>query len=285
MVEFWLPLALGTTVAWGMGQIIAKRGASTLGPRRMVALVGLAEAGFFVVVYAAYGFPPLLDLYGAALGMAAGLTGMLGYVMYYEAIARGTISRIGTITAAYPALTVILAMLILLESMSGVHAIGVSLLLGSALLLGYAETGSGGRTKPLVIMLVILAFLLWGLWGFLVKAAVSRLGEGPLFAYYALSNLLVGSSLLLHHRLRHGRQRMGRDWIWPASGTAFGAIGVVLFTLAMASGPAVLVTPLTGAYPVVTVTGATILLRERLGRTEIVGLIVFLLGLFAVALG
>ncbi len=285
MVEFWLPLSLGTTLAWGMGQIIAKRGASTIGPRRMVAIVGLAEAGFFLVVYVAYGLPPFLDPYGAAMGMSAGLTGMLGYVLYYEAIARGTISRIGTITAAYPALTVILAVLILFESLSSLHAMGISLLLGSALLLGYAETASGKRAKPLVIMLVILAFVFWGLWGFLVKVAVSNLGEGPMFAYYALSNSLIGSSLLIYHRRRHGRQRLGRDWIWPASGTALGAIGVVLFTLAMAGGPAVLVTPLTGAYPVVTVTGAALLLRERLGRMEVLGLIAFLLGLFAVALG
>ncbi len=247
--------------------------------------MGLAEAGFFLMVYVAYGLPPLLDPYGAAMGMSAGLTGMLGYVLYYEAIARGTISRIGTITAAYPALTVVLAVLILFESLNSVHAVGISLLLGSALLLGYAETAGGERAKPLVIMLIILAFVFWGLWGFFVKVAVSNLGEGPMFAYYALSNSLIGSSLLIYHRWRHGRQRLGRDWIWPASGTALGAIGVVLFTLAMAGGPAVLVTPLTGAYPVVTVTGAALLLRERLGRMEVLGLIAFLLGLFAVALG
>lgn len=285
MVEVWLPLALGTTVAWGLGQLIAKRGASAIGPRRMVATVGIAEAGFFALVYVAYGRPPLFESYSALLAMSAGLTGMLGYVMYYEAIARGTISRIGTVTAAYPALTVILALFILLEGMSGIQAIGVSFLVGSALILGYAETGRRGQTNALVVVLIILAFLLWGLWGFLVKVAVSDLGEGPLFAYYAISNSLIGASLLLYHRWRHGRERIGRDWIWPISGMAFGSVGVVLFTLAMASGPALLVTPLTGAYPVVTVSGAAIILRERLGRIEVIGLMVFLLGLFAVALG
>ncbi len=285
MVEFWLPLSVGATLAWGLGQIVAKRGASAIGPRRMVAIVSLAEAAFFAAVYAVYGFPPLTDAYGAVLGMAAGLVGMLGYVLYYEAVARGTITRIGTITAAYPAVTVILALLILRESMTGIQAAGVSLLLGSALLLGYAETARGGRTTPLVVILIVLAFLFWGLWGFFVKVAVNRLTEGPLFAYYALSNLLVGSILLIHYRWKVGSLRIGRDRIWPALGTTFGAIGVVLFTLAMATGPAVLVTPLTGAYPVVTVFGAAFLLRERLGRVEVLGLMIFLFGLFALALG
>ncbi len=137
----------------------------------------------------------------------------------------------------------------------------------------------------MVIVLIVLSFLFWGLWGFLVKVAIGVLGEGSMFAYYALSNFLVGSSLLIHLRWKMGRQKLGSDWRWPAIGTTFGAVGVVLFTLAMASGPAVLVTPLTGAYPVVTVTGAAFLLRERLRVTEVVGLSVFLMGLFAVALG
>ncbi len=284
MVELWLPLSLGATLSWGTGQIVAKRGATVLGPRLMVAIVGLAEAGFFLAVYAVYGAVPLEDPIGGVMGVAAGLVGMLGYVMYYEAIARGTISRIGTITAAYPAITIILALAILAEVMTALQAVGVVLLLGSAIALGYTETRVSGRAAAPIAILVILAFVFWGLWGFLVKIAVERLGEAPIFAYFALSNAIVGAGLLMHPASRRiTRRELRRNWIWPALGTTLGAGGVVLFTLAMSSGPAVLVTPVTGAYPVVTVLVAGRLFRERIGRLEILGLLTFLIGLFAVA--
>lgn len=250
----------------------------------MVAVVAVAEAGFFLAVYGAYGFPPLSDAIGAAFGLAAGLVGMTGYVLYYEAISRGTISRIGTITAAYPAITVALAVTFLGETMSPLQVLGVGLLVSSSLLLGYRETEGGRDTARLVTVLVLLAFLLWGVWGFLVKVAVTTLGEGGAFPFFALSNGSIGFALLLHYRWRKGSLRPLRThWRWPALGTALGASGVILFTLALAEGPAALVTPLTGAYPVVTVLVAVALLQERVGLLETIGLATFLLGLFALA--
>ncbi len=284
MIEIWLPLALGATLAWGVGQIAAKKGSTVLGPRKMVAIVSLGEAAFFLAFYVGYGAEPLVDFHGALLGIAAGLTGMLGYVIYYEAIARGTISRVGTITAAYPAVTVVLALVILAEAFTPLQGMGVILLLGSAVLLGRAEKRKiGGNATP-ITLLIILAFLLWGVWGFLVKLAVSRLGEGPIFLYFALANGLIGFILYRRRPRMAHRGRGMRAWAWPAMAMACGASGVILLTLALAVGPASLVTPVTGAYPVVTVLIAGPALLERLGKLEVLAFLTFVLGIFFVAL-
>ncbi len=66
---------------------------------------------------------------------------------------------------------------------------------------------------------------------------------------------------------------------------AFGSAGVLFLTLALAAGPAVLVVPLTGAYPVVTVLLAGPLLREGLGWREAAAFVLFVAGLFLVAGG
>ncbi len=279
-----MSLALGCTLVWGVGQVSAKKGVSVLGPRTMVIVVSLGEAGFFLAAYFTYGTASLRDITGAALAMAAGVTGMVGLVTYYHAIARGTISRVGTVVAAYPALTVILALVILGESVTTIQALGVIFLVGSAVLLGYAERGESGQASAYTTVLVVLAFLLWGTWGFLLKLAVARLGEGPTFFYFALSNVLVGSSLLyrgLPGRCQSGRKQ--RDWVWPAATVVLGSAGVILLTLAFSAGPASLVTPVTGAYPVVTVLIASPVLRERVGSREVLAVLAFGLGLFLVA--
>ncbi|MFQ6013225.1 MAG: EamA family transporter [Thermoplasmata archaeon] len=286
MVDVWLVLALGATLAWGVGQIAAKRGVGHLGPRKMAALVALGEAGVFLVASVVFGPPALGGTRGLLLGLAAGVTGMLGFVAYYETIARGTISRVGTIIAAYPAITVLLALFFLGESISLIQGLGVLLLMGSAVLLGRTErrtTRGGGRTLTL---LVLLSFLLWGVWGFLVKVAVTELGEGSTFLYLAISNVLVGLPLLLFVRARASGPFLAtrRSLAWPALTILMGSSGVILMTLALVEGPAALVAALTGAYPVVTVLAATTLLKERFRRVDVLAVGTFLAGLFAVAL-
>jgi drug/metabolite transporter (DMT)-like permease len=285
MAEVWLPFALAATVLWGVGQIAAKRGATALGPRPMVVVVGLSEAGIFLAAYVAFGGDAFADVAGAVLGFAAGVTGMLGYVLYYEAIARGTISRIGTVIAAYPAATVLLALLVLREAVGGIQAAGVVLLLASAVLLGRAEERATRGKGHVVPLLIVLAFLFWGVWGFLVKVAVDRVGEGTMFAYFALANVAVAVGLLGTLDRRRGRSFAAARgaWRWPLATIVAGSAGVILMTLAFAAGPATLVAPVTGAYPVVTVLVAAPLLRERLGRPEVVAFAAFLLGLVAVA--
>lgn len=286
MVEIWLFFALGATLVWGLGQIAAKQGVGRLGPRKMAAVVALGEAGVFLAAYVASGTPALGGSRGILLGLAAGITGMLGFVAYYETIARGTISRVGTIIAAYPAITVILALIFLGESITPTQGLGVVLLLSSAVLLGRTEqqtSGAGGRALTLM---VLVSFLLWGVWGFMVKVAVTELGEGSTFFYFAVSNVLVAFPLLLFVRVRGSRPFVAdrRHLAWPLLTILMGSSGVILMTLAFVDGPATLVAALTGAYPVVTVLAAATLLHERFRTVDILAVAAFVVGLLAVAL-
>lgn len=284
MTTAWLPLALGATLAWGIGQIVAKKGVGALGPRGMVMLIALGEVGLFSLLGLALGAVLPASLEGSLLALAAGLAGMLGYLAYFEAIARGTISRIGTITAAYPAGTVVLALLFLREVLTGLQALGVVLLLGAAVLLGHAESHQHGRPGVSMTPLILASFLLWALWGILVKLAVEAMGEGASLVYFGLANGLVGLGLLARPSVRGAVVRAGaRALGWPLAAVLLGGTGVVFMTLAFAQGPASLVTPVTGAYPVVTVLAAVGLLRERVRGLDVLAFVAFALGLFAVA--
>ncbi len=286
MVEVWIYLSLGATLGWGLGQVAAKRGVGVLGPRKMVAMVALGEAGVFLAAYLALGAPSLGGIRGLFLGLGAGLTGMLGFVAYYETIARGTISRVGTIVAAYPAVTVILALAFLGETLTLTQGLGIALLLGSAVLLGRGE-GQAARTGGrLLTFLVLLSFLSWGVWGFLVKVAVAEVGEAPTFFYFGVVNLLVGVPLLLFVGARASGPFLAKRRLlaWPTLTIVGGSGAVILMTLALVDGPASLVAALTGAYPMVTVLAATTLLHERVTRIDVLAVVAFVVGLLAVVL-
>ncbi len=126
---------------------------------------------------------------------------------------------------------------------------------------------------------VALCCLAWGLWGFLGKLAVARLGWPTAAAMGAASSLVV-ILLATGTALRWP----GVLAVWPALAFgACGALGLLFLTRALASGPASLVFPLAEGYLVITVLLAVIWLRETLDMVHLVGMVLMLAG--AVLLG
>lgn len=285
MTEAWLPLALATALTLGFSQVAAKRGTNVFGPRRMAAAVAFGEAAFFALAYGVSGAPPLVWSPAAASALVTGAVGMAGLLVYFEALARGTVSRIGTMAAAYPAVTVVLALVLLQEVLSPLQAMGIAFLIGSATLLGYRESADAGPAGRTTAALVLVVFMLSGIWGLLVKITVDELGPARTFAFFALAAILVGGlRLLLPSVLPESTSLPHRDLVWPAVTILAGGMGIILVTLAFSLGPASLVAPVTGAYPVVIVLVARPILRESVGPWEAVAVLCFLAGLFAVSL-
>lgn len=52
------------------------------------------------------------------MGLVAGFSGMLGYVLFYEALEHGNVALVGLITGASQLVTVVAAILFLQESLS-----------------------------------------------------------------------------------------------------------------------------------------------------------------------
>ena len=131
--EAWLGLSLATVLVWGCGTLVSKPATTRLGARRMLALVAIGETLVYAVLFLSLrtdvaswnAFPVLAAVVG-------GTVGVLGYVFYYQGISEGSVGLMGTITAAYPAPTVLLSILLLGETLDAGQTAGVVLVLGSA---------------------------------------------------------------------------------------------------------------------------------------------------------
>ncbi len=285
--EAWLGLALATVVIWGLGTLVSKPATMRLGTRRMLGFIAVFEGGTYLALFLLFRTElPASDPYGIVAGFLAALTGTLGYIFYYEGILVGSVGLMGTVTAAYPAPTILLSLWLLGETMDATQAAGILLVLLCVVVLSRQPRSAGPGNRSAVIF-ALLAFVCWGLWGYFSKVAVDSIGEGNLFGFYALSNVLVLGAFV---RLTRNRPReaphadRGRAISYGLLDVTLGASGVVLLTYAYALGPASLVSAVTGSYPLVSTLAAHFLLKERFARTDALALALFIPGIVLVAL-
>jgi drug/metabolite transporter (DMT)-like permease len=282
----WLIPALSALCLYGIGQGLVKKYIDDVPPARFCLYFIVAKAvvnlGFFAIYYegnpfVAGGFP--------WAGTAAYILDGIGWILYFKSIVYGPISIVGTLSAAYPAMTVLFARVFLNEMLTPIQYAGVALVIGGCIGLSYSPQSEGGRSKGRTWMIYAgLALVLWGAAQTLVKYSYSlpQASEVNL----ALFNTLGGFLTLGVYGLLFGRKAAGdktslvTDWgrsFLPMAMMAAGDLGVII---ASRFGPVSLVTPLTGAYPLVTIVFAYFALNESISRARAVSIVLILVGMF-----
>ena len=147
-----------------------------------------------------------------------------------------------------------------------------------------------------VIALSLGTIGLWGLWGFFGKLAINRgmLGSSVFLAEVAVGAVLalaVTAWFLSGGQLGEGSFGAGAaPWrtginVWGILSGLGLALGLLLFYLALESGKAAVVVPLTALYPVVAVLLSVLFLGERLTWLQWSGLGLALAGILLLVSG
>lgn len=198
---------------------------------------------------------------GAAL-LAAVLNG-LAWVAYLVAFVRGPLAIVQTVTAGYTAVAAVLAVLWLRERLGRVQALGVGLVVAAGMLLGYSGSAAegGGQGGPWVAA----ALAATGLWG--ASVVVAKYAFGLPGADHPRFFIAQGIGLLMTV-LPFGLSFARADL--PATASAVATLAVVALYiaadlgtyLALARGPASVVNPLAGLYPIPTIAYAILVLGD-----------------------
>lgn len=278
----WLAWTLAATVVWGLGTLASKPSTDRLGPRTIALGATLVEGLMFGGVGLLF-FPhlafPANPVYVVTAVIAGGL-GALGYIFFYEGMRLGSVGLVGTIAAACPVLTVVLSVMFLSETLGPFQVVGIGLTIACVVLLAY-EPKKRDASRRMAVALSLVGFFVWGLWGFLVKASVDVLGEGNLDLLLAAAYLVVTAVYGSVRRPQALPAGPATRRTWQLAGFVFfsGAFGAVGLTLAYDLGPAALVGPVSGTYPVVATLGAAAFLREKMNARVVTALIAFVLGI------
>lgn len=127
----------------------------------------------------------------------------------------------------------------------------------------------------------ILSVLGFALWAALGKRALLRLDWVQVCLIYAAAATVLCAVLLPFRRVQwdaHG------TWVGTISGIA-GAIGLVMFYVALSRGKASIVVPLIGVYPVVTAIISVVAFDERLGAVQVAGIVLATAGVVLIGAG
>jgi transporter family protein len=283
-MELWFVLATAVAFLWGFDGILAKLSTPKLGVPRIVALIALVDGFVYFLGFCYWRDNLPITLGDGVLATTSCLVGAVAYICYFESITDGQIAIAGTISAAYPALTVIGALAFLSETLTSTQTVSLIAIIGGLVALSYEPNPGSAHAMPRrSLLFALLAFVLWGFWGLTSKMAIDVVGPGNIFGFYVVSSLVAPIVYLLFRRVRPGQSRAGNPsliaWVLGAAALALNVLGVFAFSFALKAGLASLVVPISSAYPLVTVVLAVGLLRERLDRIHVIALVFVIIGL------
>jgi drug/metabolite transporter (DMT)-like permease len=206
-------------------------------------------------------------------GAAAGLAGAAGLVVFFRTLARGVMSVVAPVTAVTAAAVPVVVGLVGGERVGTWGALGIALALVAVLLVS-AEEGLGrlGRARTAGVLPALVAGSAFGLFFVLLDGTSEDAGLTPLVPARVASIVLV---LVV---AGVGRQPLRTDRralpLIALSGVGDMTANALFLLATQEGGRLAVVGVLASLYPVSTVLLAQLVLRERLVRAQIGGLVV-----------
>jgi len=130
------------------------------------------------------------------------------------------------------------------------------------------------RRFPVWLWYALLCIFWWGLWDFLSKIGSDTANPLQMQILFTLGMLPVALAMLVQMRGKLDRDA-GRITYGLLCGVVTG-VGTIGYYAALRDQNASVVTPVTGLFPVLTVVLAVVVLRERLNKVQIVGMLLAL---------
>lgn len=128
----------------------------------------------------------------------------------------------------------------------------------------------------------IITIVLWGVWGFLAKILLKTIDWQQLFVISEISALAIAIAVFLYFK---PALSVNQTFLFAVAAGAIGVLGSFALYLALSTGKASVVVPLTALYPVVTVLLSFMILQEKVTLFQGAGIFFALVSMFLISLG
>jgi drug/metabolite transporter (DMT)-like permease len=284
---------LAAALGWGLSDLWAAISGRRIGSGRTVVISQVAAA--IVVSLILLVARPSLDRIPTVAGwlIANAFLGAAAYATLYRALQLGPIAVVSPVLATYAIVPVLLAVVILGESLDALAAIGAAVTIAGAVLTStdLREMRTEARTSVPGLPWAVVSTLLFGVATYVMGWSAQEAGflASLWFGRTAIAIVVVLAAVVLWARSRTrgaGRADLSVRAIWFAA-----AVGVAELagTIAYARGAEVgfvsIVTAASATYPLIPVLGGLHLLEERLAPLQYVGIALVVVGLALLGLG
>ena len=265
--------ALLSSVLYGSADFLGGW-ASRRGPVLTVTVASQA-VGLVALLVAALLVPGALRPEAAGWGIAAGLSGAVGVLLLYCALASGNVSTVAPIISMIAISVPVAAGLLAGERLGPAPLAGIALGVVAVAMIGAGEGGGGARVFPTRAALATAVTSGIFIGGFLVS--IGRIPSGSGLWPLVLARAAGTSSLGLVLLARRGGAPVPRA-LWPAIAGCgvFDVSANLLYWAASQHGPLSLMATIVSLAPASTVVLAQLVLRERLAWLQKAGVVVAL---------
>ncbi len=124
-MKAWILPTIATVICWGFWSFIPKITTRYIDPKSAVVYEVIGGIFLSVVVLATMKFQLQAHPKGIILAASAGLLGFIGALCFLYAVSKGPVSIIAPLSALYPILAVILAIVFLNEALTVKQGVGI----------------------------------------------------------------------------------------------------------------------------------------------------------------
>jgi uncharacterized membrane protein len=282
--RLWLIYALVTTLFWGIWgafiEIPEKSGfPATLG------YVVWSLTMIPCAVFALYKIKWKLeyDRRSIFLGSVVGLLGAGGQLLLFQALRQGPAYIVFPIISLYPVLTIFLSLVLLKERTHLKQWIGIILALVAMFFLSNPQINPVNSGKIGWLILAVLVFVMWALQAFVMKFSNNTMKAESIFFYMALTGLILAPVAFVMTdfttTINWGFQG---PWL-TALIQVLNSIGALTLVYALRYGKAIVVVPLTGLAPVITIVLSLVVYTVIPGGVLLTGLVIAVVAMFLLA--
>jgi drug/metabolite transporter (DMT)-like permease len=249
----WIPYAGLLVLFWGVWGAFSGAPTSLYGyPNEMVYILWaftMLIPAYFALRGRTLDRRPIAAVYG----LVVGLTGAGGQLVLFKALTSGPAYLIFPLISISPAITVLMAVVILRERIRGLATVGLVAALASIVLFSISS-GSGDVAGGSWLVLALIVMVAWGVQAYFVKKAANvGVNDATTFAWMTASGLLLVPVAWVMMGSFPG------DAPWQAPVLTLGtqllnAVGALFLVMALSRGKAAIVAPVTNALaPVLTI--------------------------------
>jgi transporter family protein len=279
-MPLWFIFTLLTISFWGIGQIFLKKGLVHLSPFYNNLLASI----FYLVLFIPFSISGGINLSSISGGtLILIIIIALSYKLYYYAIGKGKLSLTSTVIATYPLVTLVLSAVFLHETTNLFQKTAILLVMAGTIVITTPTNKQdwlAGMHNKVWLAWALIHVVFAGTGDFLSKIVINQDGIYNFLFLIPLADLLATGLIgLLDPKGRQLPKIAFKNYLPALMGTLMIQVGLLFFYLGFAHGPASLVAPLSSCYTAVTVILAIILLKEKVTKVQLAGIILTIAGI------
>jgi len=280
-----LPVILGfsTALVYGFADFFGAIASRKISSIVVTAVSGIV--GFFFLLTMIPFFGATFSRDAIIAGIAAGFASAIGITALYASLAIGPISIISPLGAVLGAMVPLIFGFFIGDRFGPLGWLALALILVAVVLVGFIPGADVRLPSVKGLALAFVAGAGVGTILIVLKFSPTDSGLASVITMRVVSTILLILFVLATwmHLRRKGISKLkvsmaGKYWWAVIAAGIFDSSANIFFTLALRSGSLSVVSVLTALYPLGTIILARLILKERIGRVQMIGVLVALTG-------